>query len=388
MITAPWPVYEADEQQAALQPLIIGKTNYWTGCEGRHFEEEFAEHFGARHAVALANGTLALELAFEALGLEPGDEVVVTPRTFLASASAAVARGLKPIFADVDRDSGNITAETVARAITPQTKAVVCVHLAGWPCDMPALQALASEHSLKLIEDCAQSHGATIDGKSAGTFGDASAWSFCQDKIMSTGGEGGMLTTDNDTVWQRAWAYKDHGKSFEAVYAKDHAPGFRWLHESFGTNWRLTESQSAIGRVQLRKLNDWTARRNAHAKALIEAMEPSAAVRVPTPREGIDHAYYRMYAYVQPQNLREGWSRDRIIEALTEAGVPCFVGSCPEIYREKAFTSRGWIQERLPVAQELGETSLCFLVHPTYTAEQIAEQGSRITEVLSRASKA
>lgn len=387
MIAAPWPFYDLDEREAALQPLAIGKTNYWTGCEGRHFEEEYAEYFGSGHAVALANGTLALELAFEALGLQPGDDVIVTPRTFLASASAAVARGLRPVFADVDSNSGNVTAETIAQALTPRTKAVVCVHLAGWPCDMPAIIELADAQGLKVVEDCAQSHGAKIDGRYAGSFGHANAWSFCQDKIMSTGGEGGMLTMDDDTVWRRAWAYKDHGKSFERVHAKDHAPGFRWLHESFGTNWRLTESQSAIGRVQLRKLSSWISARRAYAETLIEAMRPYSAVRVPTPREGVEHAYYRLYAYVRPEGLQEGWSRDRIIAELTEAGVPCFVGSCPEIYREKAFESRGWTQARLPVAEELGETSLCFLVHPTYAPEQIEEIGRRIASVLAEASR-
>ena len=388
MIAAPWPFYDEDEKQAALAPLSRGKTNYWTGCEGKLFEAEFAERFGARHAVALANGTLALELAFEALEIPPGSDVVVAPRTFLASASAAVARGLRPVFADVDPESGNVTAETVQAALTPGTKAIVCVHLAGWPCEMEGINALAESEGLRVVEDCAQSHGATLDGRPAGTFGDAAAWSFCQDKIMSTGGEGGMLTTDDEAVWRRAWAYKDHGKSFEAVHAKDHAAGFRWLHESFGTNWRLTESQSAIGRVQLRKLSNWVEARRAHAHALVAALRPFRALRVPTPRQGIEHAYYRLYAYVRPERLREGWTRDRIVAELNDAGVPCFVGSCPEIYREKAFVNRGWSHKRLPVAQELGETSLCFLVHPTYTGRQIEEIGRRIAGVLGEASPA
>ena len=386
-LTAPWPYHAEDEQAAALRPLRLGKTNYWTGDEGKCFEDEYAAYFEARHAVALANGTLALELAFAALGLQPGDDVIVTPRTFLASASAAVARGLRPVFADVDPDSGNVTAETIQKALTPRTKAVVGVHLAGWPCEMPEIMALADAEGLKVVEDCAQSHGAMIDGRYAGTYGHASAWSFCQDKIMSTGGEGGMLTTDDDAVWRRAWAYKDHGKSFEAVRANDHAPGFRWLHDSFGTNWRLTESQAAIGRVQLGKLASWVAVRRAHAARLVAVLSLFPAVRVPVPREGVAHAYYRLYAYVRPENLKAGWSRDRIMAELNAAGVPCFVGSCPEIYREGAFASRGWRQNRLPVAQELGETSLCFLVHPTYTAAQIEEIGRRIAGVLAEASR-
>ncbi|HWI40208.1 MAG TPA: DegT/DnrJ/EryC1/StrS aminotransferase family protein [Verrucomicrobiae bacterium] len=363
---APWPFFAEDEIEAATRVLHSGRVNYWTGNEGREFEREFAAFTGCRHAIALANGTVALELALYALGIGAGDEVIVTSRTFIASASSVVMRGGVPVVADVDPVTQNITAETVRAVLTPRTRAIICVHLAGWPCDMDPILELAREHGLKVVEDCAQAHGATYKGRPVGSLGDAAAFSFCQDKIMTTGGEGGMLTTSNEDVWRRAWEYKDHGKSWDAVYNRDHAPGFRWLHESFGTNWRLTEVQSAIGRVQLRKLPEWTRLRNRNAAILTDALDGCPALRLTLPPEEVGHAYYKYYAFVRPEMLLPEWSRDRIISEVTAAGIPCFSGSCSEIYLEKAFDS-GSLRPRapLPVARELGETSLMFLVHPT-----------------------
>lgn len=367
-----WPYYAPDEIEAASRVLSSGKVNYWNGNEGRAFEREFAEFCQAPYAVAVANGTLALELALLALGIGEGDEVIVTPRTFLASASSIIMRGAIPVFADVDPDSQNITPETAARVISPRTKAIMAVHLAGWPCDMPGLRALADAHNLKLIEDCAQAHGATIDGKPVGSFGDAAGFSFCTDKIMTTGGEGGMLVLQDEDAWRRAWSYKDHGKAWDTVYNTEHPPGFRWLHESFGSNWRLPEMQSAIGRIQLAKLPDWLARRRHNAGTLIQALAPLEGLRVPTASDVIEHAYYKFYAFVIPERLVPGWSRDRIVAEIQALGAPCAQGSCSEIYREKAFDNTGWRPERrLPVARELGDTSLMFQVHPTLNDNEI-----------------
>lgn len=322
------------------------------------------------------------------LGIGAGDEVIVTSRTFLASASSIINAGAVPVFVDVDRDSQNITADTIAPAITPRTKGILCVHLAGWPCDMDPIMALAKTHNLYVIEDCAQAHGAKYKGRHVGTIGHMGAWSFCQDKIMTTGGEGGMLTMDNTDWWKAAWAYKDHGKSYDAVYEKQHPPGFRWLHESFGTNWRITEMQSAIGRIQLRRLDAWKARRQALAAKLDSVLRQHDVVRVPSVPADIEHAEYKHYAFVRPERLREGWTRDAIIEALTAKGVPAYQGSCSEVYLEKAFDNTGWRPEvRLPVARELGETSLMFLVHPTLTDEEMAFVCRELDEVLTAASR-
>ena len=310
--------------------------------------------------------------------------------------------GAVPIFADVDQDSGNITAETVAAVLTQSTKAIIAVHLAGWPCDMDPIMALAEEQKLKVIEDCAQAHGARYKGRSVGSIGDVAAWSFCQDKIMTTGGEGGMVTTNDRDLWSAMWSYKDHGKSWAAVYERQHPPGFRWLHESFGTNWRMIELQAAIGRIQLGRMADWTDKREANAKMINVALESFAKeggpIRLPEFRcancsetacnKGCLHAQYKSYAYVHPQNLAPDWNRDRIVEEITSRGVPCFQGSCSEVYLERAFDGTGWRPEaRLPIAKELGDTSLMFLVHPTLTNGEMEKTIAVLSEVFNLAQR-
>jgi len=361
----PWPYFASDEIEAVTSVLRSGRVNYLTGPEGRRFEREFADQVGTKYGICVANGTLALELALHALGIGAGDEVITTSRSFIASASCAVMRGARPVCVDVDRQSQNITAETIRPAITAKTRAIIVVHLAGWPCDMDPILELAEEHSLKVIEDCAQAHGATYKGKPVGSLGHMAAFSFCQDKILTTGGEGGMVTTNDEQLWKRAWSYKDHGKSYDAMFRREHPPGFRWLHESFGTNWRLTEMQSALGRVILRKLPAWVAIRRKNAAQLAECFRSVPALRLTEPRSEIGHAYYKYYVFVAAERLRRAWSRDRIMSEITAAGVPCFSGSCSEIYRERAFAGAMRSSLRLPVARELGETSLMFLVHPT-----------------------
>lgn len=383
----PWPSYSEEEADAASRVLLSNRVNYWTGEEGRHFEREFAAFAGTEYAVAVANGTLALDVALRGLDIGPGDEVIVPPRTYLATASAVVNAGARPVFADVDRDSQNLTATTVAAALTPATKAILCVHLGGWPCDMDALGALAEEHGLWLIEDCAQAHGATWKGRPVGGLGHVGCWSFCQDKIMTTGGEGGMVTTNDAALWSRMWSLKDHGKSWEAVYERDHPPGFRWLHESFGHNWRLTEMQAAIGRIQLQRMGEWTRRRQAHCHALWEAGRRLPGLRVPALPEAVAHAGYKGYVFVEPAALNAGWSRDRIMNAMVERGVPCFSGSCSEVYLERCFQDAGLAPARpLPVARELGETSLMFLVHPTLEDVHMQHTVDALGEVMNEAS--
>jgi dTDP-4-amino-4,6-dideoxygalactose transaminase len=409
---SPWPSFTPEEADAVHRVVMSNKVNYWTGTETREFEKEFAAWCATAHAVALANGTLALDVALKALGVGPGDEVVVTPRTFIASVSCVVNAGAVPVFADVEADSGNISARTIAAVLSPRTKAVVCVHLAGWPCDMDPIMALAAERGLKVIEDCAQAHGARYKGRPVGSIGHVGAWSFCQDKIMTTGGEGGMVTTNDEAMWRAMWSFKDHGKSYEAVYERQHAPGFRWLHESFGTNWRMLEMQAVIGRIQLSRMADWTARRQANASLLAAALQPFAGVNgsVRLPQLGCGgcgvgcgaggaqpcvngvagcvHAQYKFYAYVRAHNLASGWSRDRIIEAINAHGVPCYQGSCSEVYVEKAFDGTGWRPaQRLTVARELGDTSLMFLVHPTLMEAEMAQTAQAITGVLAAATR-
>lgn len=384
-----WPSFTLEEADAVQHVLLSNKVNYWTGTECREFEKEFAEWVGTSYAVALGNGTLALDVALKSLGIGPGDEVIVTPRTFIASVACVVNSGATPVFADVEPDSGNLSARTIATVLTPRTRAVICVHLAGWPCDMNPIMDLASEHGLKVIEDCAQAHGARYKGRAVGSIGHVGAWSFCQDKIMTTGGEGGMVTTNDESLWRSMWSFKDHGKSYEAVYEREHPPGFKWLHESFGTNWRMMEMQAVIGRIQLNHMDDWIRKRNNNALAIWGTCAEYPAVRVPMfdNHEGSSvHAYYKCYVYVQPENLADGWSRDHIVEAINDQGVPCYQGSCSEVYLEKTFDRTGWRPEkRLKVARELGETSLMFLVHPTLTDSEIQKTCDVLGKVLKLA---
>lgn len=381
----PWPSFTQEEADAVSKVLLSNKVNYWTGQECREFEKEFAAFAETQYAVALANGTVALDVALKALGIGAGDDVIVTSRTFLASASSIVTAGANPIFADVELDSQNISARTIEAVLTPNTKAIICVHLAGWMCDMDPIMQLAHDKGIYVIEDCAQAHGAKYKGKSAGSIGHIGAWSFCQDKIMTTGGEGGMVTTNDEALWKKMWSYKDHGKNFDSIYNKQHPPGFRWLHDSFGTNWRMMEMQAVIGRIQLKKMAEWTKVRNENMQKIYAAFAETPYITVSQPSEEYVHAAYKCYVQVNPEHLPEGWSRDRIMNEITAQGVPCFSGSCSEVYLEHAFDGTPWRPvQRLANAQKLGETSLMFIVHPTLSESSLSTTIHAIQSVLSK----
>jgi len=375
---SPWPSFTEEELSAVQSVLLSNKVNYWNGVECRRFEREFANFSESRYAVALANGTVALDAAIIAIGVSGEDEVIVTSRTYIASVTSIVNAGATPIFVDVDHSTQNITPQTILSAITNKTKAIVCVHLAGLPCEMDEIMSIAKEHNLYVIEDCAQAHGAKYKDRSVGSIGHIGCWSFCQDKIMTTGGEGGMVTTNDESLWRIIWEYKDHGKSYEAVYEREHPEGFRWLHESFGTNWRMTEMQAAIGRIQLKRMLDWHRKRLNNANKIWDAARQCQLLRVPDIPEYIEHAAYKCYVFVRGN----ADLRDKMIKEINEKGVPCYSGSCSEVYLEKAFDNTGLRpRERLPIAKELGETSLMFLVHPTLTSKEIQKTCDVLTKV-------
>ncbi len=383
---APWPHFDEEMVEAAARVLRSGRVNWWTGEECRRFEEEWCRRFATGHALAMANGSVSLEVALRALGLGAGHEVIVSPRSYVASATSVVLVGATPVFADIDRRSQNLTVETIAARITPRTKAIMPVHLGGWPCDMPAIMELASRRNLLVVEDCAQAHGATIDGRPIGTFGHFASWSFCQDKLMTTGGEGGLLATPDRELWRRAWSLSQHGKSWSTTFERPHEPGFRWLVEGFGSNHRMTEMQAALGRVQLRRLDGWIAARRRNAEILRSALEGSPALEVPWPSSREGHVFYRLAATVRREALAPGWSRDRLMLALEEAGVPCSVGVCPEIYRERAFTDAGLAPAaRLPAAVAVGEETIAFLVHPTIDEATMRRMAAVAAETAERA---
>ena len=383
----PWPSFTSAEADAVSKVLLSNKVNYWTGQECREFEKEFAAFAQTQYAVAVANGTVALDLALKALGIGTGDDVIVTSRTFLASASSIVTAGANPVFADVELDSQNISRRTIEAVLTPKTKAIICVHLAGWMCDMDPIMQLAEEKGIWVIEDCAQAHGAFYKGQSAGSIGHIGAWSFCQDKIMTTGGEGGMVTTNDENLWKKMWSYKDHGKNFDSIYNKQHPPGFRWLHDSFGTNWRMMEMQAVIGRLQLQNMPEWTQVRNAHMRRVLASFENNPYFTVAMPPANYVHAAYKAYVQVNTAQLPEGWSRDRIMAEINALGVPCFSGSCSEVYLEKAFDGTPWRPEqRLVNAKSLGDSSLMFLVHPTLSDSNMQKTVDSIQQVISQIS--
>lgn len=385
---SPWPSFTSEEADAVSRVLLSNKVNYWTGQECRQFEQEFAQWTGTQHAIAVTNGTVALDLALNALSIGQGDEVIVTSRTFLASVSSIVNAGATPVFADIDLDSQNICAKTIQSVLTPKTKAIICVHLAGWMCDMDPIMALAQQHQLWVVEDCAQAHGAYYKGRAAGSIGHIGAWSFCQDKIMTTGGEGGMVTTNNAELWKIMWSYKDHGKNWDTVYNKQHPSGFRWLHESFGTNWRMMEMQAVIGRIQLTRMLQWSKKRQENAEKILEACKQHDIFRVPMPDHQYKHAYYRAYFFVQSEYLKPDWSRDRVIQEMNNMGVPCYSGSCSEVYLEKAFDNTSFRPKNsLPHAKQLGEDSVMLLVHPTLTDIEIQKTIKAIHQVAQQAGR-
>jgi hypothetical protein len=383
---APWPLYDAEEIAAVSAVLKSGKVNYWTGNQGRLFEEEFATATESKHAVAVANGTVALELALQALNIGVGDEVIVPSRSFVASASSVVMRNATPVFADISEESQTVTGEMIEAVVTKKAKAIIAVHLAGWPCKMDGILCVAKRYNLKVIEDCAQAQGARYLGRSVGSFGDAAAFSFCQDKIMSTGGEGGMLVTSNDEVWRRAWSFKDHGKNVDAARDLPPSEKFQWLHESVGTNWRLTEMQSAIGRGLLSKLKKYVEKRRKNAGYLNNLLGTLPALRLTIPLQETFHSYYKYYAFVRPERIRKGWDRDKVLLAVRAEGIPCFSGSCSEIYLERAFSGTPRPTRRLAVARRLGGTSLMFLVHPTLGDEEMNDVYLALKKVMSIAS--
>lgn len=373
-----WPFYADDEIEAVTDVLRSGRVNQWTGPTVAQFQDACTQRFEGGHGIALMNGSVALELPLLVFGIGPGDEVIVTPRTFVASASCVRLVGATPVFADVDPISGNLTAETIREVMTSRTKAIIPVHLAGWPCDMPAIMELAQTGGLRVIEDCAQAHGAEIDGRSVGSFGDAAAFSFCQDKIISTAGEGGFTSFRNEEEWKRAWSFKDHGKSWEKVKTPHTGTGFRWLHDSVGTNWRLTSPQAAIGLQQLAKLDDWRDTRTSNARIWAEALRNVPGIEVPWPDARFRHALYKLYARLTIDDPQP--KRDQILRRADAAGLRVFSGSCSEAYLEGAFADLP--QPDLPNTRDLGKRSLMVEVHPTLRPELVRKRAAALAGIV------
>ncbi len=382
-----WPQFDVEQISKVSSILTSGKVNYWTGIEGKSFENEFAHWLRLKYALTMSNGTVSLYTAYKFLNLKEGDEFITTPRSFIATASAGVLLGAKPVFADVCLDSGNITPESIEPLISKKTRLISIVHLGGWPADIIRISNLAKSYNIKLVEDCAQAHGAKFDGMNVGSFGKISSWSFCQDKIISTGGEGGMLATNDKDLFEKIRSYRDHGKNIKLLENKKQNSGFRYIHDDFGNNFRLSEMQSAIGRIQLRKLSTWNRLRTYNANLLLENLKDLDVLRIPRPKENITHAWYKFYVYLKPNYLDSSWTRERIIEEINLEGFPAYSGSCSEIYLEKSFQNKFNNNLILPNARTLGDNSLMFLVHPTISKKKMQRYAEVIKKVIKKATK-
>ncbi|MEL7190033.1 MAG: DegT/DnrJ/EryC1/StrS family aminotransferase [Pseudomonadota bacterium] len=383
-----WPRHEPDEIAAVTSVLESGRVNSLVhGDQNKAFEKEFAEYVGVPFAVAVSNGTVSIELALRALGVGKGDEVIVPARSFFATTSAVVAVGATPVFAEVESDTQNIDPASVERMIGDRTRAIVCVHLAGQPCNMGRLCDIAKRNQVFLVEDCAQAHGATWRGQKVGSFGDAGSFSFCTDKIMSTGGEGGMLVMKDESVWRRSWAYKDHGKDPIRLKEKSNsAPGeFRYCIDDFGSNFRMTEMQAAIGRVQLRKLDGWVAQRRENACALVEEATKHPAVSGMTVPDHAFHAFYKCYILLDLEQLPQGVTRSDVLVELMARGISCGSGSCPDMSREGAFADLEVRRDgELAVSHAMAARTIMFQVDHTLTRDDTASYGRVLAEVLSQ----
>ena len=378
-----WPIYTQEEIKVVNEILSSGKVNYWTGTHGKLFEEEFSSFCKNKYSIALANGTLALSSAYLALGIKNGDELITTSRTFIATSSSACLLNAKPIFADVDFNSGCISAKEIEPLITEKTKAICVVHLAGWPCDMEAISMIAKKNGIYLIEDCSQAHGAQINGKSVGSFGDIATWSFCQDKIISTGGEGGMLTTNSFEIYSKVWSFRDHGKTLSSIQRGKESKEFSFIHDKFGSNFRLTEIQSAIGRIQLSNIFETNRIRNRNAEILFEKLSSLPCLRIPMPEVHLKHAWYKFYCYLKPNYLKKSLNREKILKEINNLGYPAFSGGCSEIYLEKCFARANLKPlNRLKNSKILGETSLMFVVHNSIDEKKMVYYASAIRKVL------
>tara|TARA_B100000900_G_scaffold400922_1_gene405044 strand:- start:5727 stop:6899 length:1173 start_codon:yes stop_codon:yes gene_type:complete len=379
-----WPSFTKEEGDAVKRILLSNKVNYLFGGEGKRFEKNFSDFTNSKFSLALANGTLALDLCLRAIGIKKGDEVIVTGRTFIASASCISLLGGKPVFVDVNINSQNIDLISIKKALTKKTKAVICVHFAGFPCDMPSIIKFAKHNKLFVIEDCAQAHGARIAGKSVGSFGDINAWSFCNDKIMTTGGEGGMITTNNPSLFKKAASFNNHGKNLTKFFdlSDKKISMFPYIHDSLGLNYRMTEMQSAIGNIQLSRIQKWNQIRNRNAEVIINKIKNLNIVKVPKINSEFNHAFYKLYLVLQSEFIKSGFSRDDIIDEITKRGVSVSFGASGRVFLEKGFKTYKTIPKGLPNSTYLEQNSLMFEVHPTITLEEIRLTASKIYDVL------
>ena len=382
-----WPKVSNQEKKIVQKILDSNNLNYWTGNECKHFEKEFSNFMGLKYSLCVSNGSVGLDIAIKALELPIGSEVIVTPRSYIASVTCVLNNNLKPVFADVDFNSQNISINTIKKIFSKKVKAIVLVHLAGMPCDMGPILKFAKKNKIRIIEDCSQSHGAKYKNKHTGTFGDISVWSFCNDKILNTLGEGGMVGTNSLKIYKKIYSIRDCGKNYSKITQKKPLPTkFNWIHDYVGgSNYRMTEVQAGIGRYQLKQLNYWVKLRNRNSNLLRNSLKSYKSIYMPPIEKDFYHSYYRLYVYLNKKFLNKSFSRKKIIELLNKNKIYCNTGSCPEIYREVIFKKKNFIKKRLPVARKLSLITIAFLVHPTITFKNFKDKCKKIKEIIKQA---
>ena len=362
-----WPNYNKSLINKVVKTLTAGKINYTSERYGKIFEKKFSNFVGNKYSVAICNGTVALEIAIKSLKIPKGSEILVTARSFFSSASCIVNTGNKPVFLDVNLFTQNISIEEIKRKITKKTKVIICVHLAGLPCDMREIKKICKISNIKIIEDCSQAHGASIDGKQVGSFGDVSTWSFCTDKIISTLGEGGMISTNNKFIYKFALETINHG-SVE-VKNQNLSEKFIYNKNSFGSNFRITEIQSLAGIEQLKNLKKTQKIREKMAKDFSKVISSyKNKINYYFPKKNIKSAWYRFYFFINPNLKNKNKLRLEIITQLKKKNIRVYTGSCPEIYLEKSFKKlKNFSSKRLINCKILGETSVALDVNHTLT---------------------
>jgi perosamine synthetase len=360
------PQIGGEEIEAVAKVLKSGVLTHGLGAGPMvtKFEKNFARFARAKHAIAMNTGTAALHTAILAASLKPGEEVILPSFTFVATAEAIVLTGAKPVFADIDSETYNISPKKIENAVTRKTKAIMPVDLYGLPSDMQPIREIADKHDLKVIEDSCQAHGATYMGKPAGAFSDVACWSFYLSKNMTTG-EGGMITTNNDEMAEKMWFIRSHGEKE------------KYKSLMIGHNYRMPEMQAAIGCVQLEKLPRFLAKRRENAKRLTAILRKADRLQVPKEPKGYKHSWYLYTVRFKDAKRKE---RDRIVEELRRKGIGAGVYYVNPVHLMPYYRNLG--KHRLPETEKASKQVFSLPVHPSVTAEQIGFIGETVLRLL------
>ena len=384
-----WPTFNEKVYDKITDILKSGKVNYWTGKVGMEFEKKWAEWLGVKNAISVANGTCALHTALASLGVGPGDEVICTSYSFIASSFCALQAGALPVFVDVGTDH-LIDPAKIEEAITERTKAIVVVHLYGMVADMDPIMEIAKKHNLFVVEDCAQCFGGVYKGKKACTIGNVGCFSFCQSKHFTTGGEGGMVVTnDEDLAWE-CRSFRDHGYDVKAKLNLLEMEGKQlYIHRRVGFNFRMTEMQSMIGLCELERFESWNLpNRIRNGKMLIAQLKDHPLIKYcPVDTEERQNSFWWAPFVIDTDKLKDGVDTKQFIAAIAAEGVPVYSVLWPEMYKEQAYVDKnGFGTAKYPfndpkardidyskfnckMANWMTDRTISFFTHPVYTEE-------------------